>query len=226
MKDIILKAKEENRHLYEYEAKELLKSNGLEIPSTEIAKSEEEAVKFSDAMGYPVVMKIVSPQIIHKTDAGGVKVNIKNVEEARNAYKAIIENAQKYDSNAEIHGILVTPMVPQGTEIIIGMIRDEVFGPTVMFGIGGVFVEVFKDVNFRVAPISKQDATEMIEEIKAYPLLKGVRGEKAKDIDALVNVIVKVSEIAEKYDDIKEIDLNPVFAYEDGLAIVDARILI
>ncbi len=138
-------------------------------------------------------MKIVSPQIIHKSDAGGVKVNIKNDEEARQAFRTIMENAKNYKPDADLWGVIIYKMLPLGKEVIVGMIRDPQFGPAIMFGLGGIFVEILKDVSFRVAPISKEEALEMIKEIKAYPILAGARGEKPVDIEALADIIVKVA---------------------------------
>ncbi|BAA30853.1 212aa long hypothetical protein [Pyrococcus horikoshii OT3] len=195
-REIIEKAKAENRSLVEPEAKEILKLYGIPIPEFKVARNEEEAVKFSREIGYPVVMKIVSPQIIHKSDAGGVKINIKNDEEAREAFRTIMENARRYKPDADLWGVIIYKMLPLGREVIVGMIRDPQFGPAVMFGLGGIFVEILKDVSFRVAPISKDDALEMIKEIKAYPILAGARGEKPVNIEALADIIVKVGELA------------------------------
>ncbi|RLF87836.1 acetyl-CoA synthetase, partial [Thermococci archaeon] len=161
-RQIIEKAKAEGRALVEPEAKEILKLYGIPTPDFKVATNEEEAVKFAREIGYPVVMKIVSPQIIHKSDAGGVKVNIKNDEEAREAFKRIMENAKNYKPDADLWGVIVYKMLPLGKEVIVGMIRDPQFGPAIMFGLGGIFVEILKDVSFRVAPISKQEALDMI----------------------------------------------------------------
>lgn len=223
---LIQKAQQERRSLLEHEAIELLKAHDLPVSPALLASSSDDAVKKAKEIGYPVVLKIVSPQIIHKSDVGGVKVNLKSAEEVDVAYREIIDNALVHDSDAEIKGVLVTPMAQAGTEIIIGMIRDPQFGSCVMFGLGGIFVEVFKDVTFRVAPISSDDAREMIEETKSYTVLKGVRGKKPKDVEALVNIITKVSQLAIQEPDIKEIDLNPVLVYEKGVALVDARVLL
>ncbi|WP_297501632.1 acetate--CoA ligase family protein, partial [Thermococcus sp.] len=222
-KEIIEKAKAENRPLVEPEAKEILKLYGIPVPDFKVATNEEEAVKFSREIGYPVVMKIVSPQIIHKSDAGGVKINIKSDEEAKKAFREIMENARKYKPDADLWGVIIYRLLPLGKEVIVGMIRDPQFGPAVMFGLGGIFVEILKDVSFRVAPITKEEALEMIREIKAYPILAGARGEKPADIEALADVVVKVGELALELPEVKELDINPIFAYEDSTIAVDAR---
>lgn len=226
-RQIIEKAKQEGRSaLVEPEAKEILQLYGVPTPEFKVATNEEEAVKFAQEIGYPVVMKIVSPDIIHKSDAGGVKVNIKNDEEAREAFNTIIENAKRYKSDANLWGVIVYKMLPLGKEVIVGMIRDPQFGPAIMFGLGGIFVEILKDVSFRVAPITKEEALDMIREIKAYPILAGARGEKPVNIDALAKFIVKVSQLAVELPEIKELDINPIFAYEDSAVAVDARMLL
>ena len=198
------------------------------IPVTKfnLAKSEEEAVEFAEKIGLPVVLKIVSPEIIHKSDAGGVKVNLKNTAEVRNAYKKILENAKKYDSVAKIVGVLVQEMAPQSTEVIVGAIKDPQFGQTLMFGLGGIFVEILKDVTFRVAPITREDAYEMIKKIKAYPLLTGYRKTPPADLDTIINVLLNASKLVMDYPEIKELDLNPIMAYEKGAKTVDARIIL
>ncbi|WP_456365604.1 acetate--CoA ligase family protein [Thermococcus sp.] len=225
-KEIIEKAKAENRPLVEPEAKEILRLYGIPVPDFKVATNEEEAVQFSREIGYPVVMKIVSPQIIHKSDAGGVKINIKNDEEARKAFRGIMENAKNYKPDADLWGVIIYKLLPLGKEVIVGMIRDPQFGPAVMFGLGGIFVEILKDVSFRVAPITKEEALEMIKEIKAYPILAGARGEKPADIEALANIVVKVGELALELPEIRELDINPIFAYEDSAIAVDARMLL
>ena len=199
-----------------------------QIPVTtfKLAKSEEEAVGFAEKTGFPVVLKIVSPDILHKSDAGGVKVNLKNAEEVRSAYGKILENAEKYNATACIVGVLVQEMAPQSTEVIVGAIKDPQFGQTLMFGLGGIFVELLKDVTFRVAPITREDAEEMIREVKAYPLLRGYRNTPAADVNAIVDVLLNTSRLVMDYPEIKELDLNPVMAYEKGAKTVDARIIL
>ena len=174
-------------------------------------------------------MKIVSPDILHKSDAGGVKVNIKDEAGVRDAFKTIMANAKKYKADANIHGIAIQEMAPMGTEVIMGSVNDPTFGPTMMFGLGGIFVEVLKDVTFRVAPIADDQAVEMIGEIRGAPILAGVRGEAPRDRKALAETITKYSNmILDMQDEIAETDANPVLVYEDGkgLKVVDARMIL
>ncbi|HOP08748.1 MAG TPA: acetate--CoA ligase family protein [Candidatus Methanofastidiosa archaeon] len=226
MHPLIQKAKEENRSLLENEAREILKLYGINVPPYRVASNEDEAADFAKELGYPVAMKILSPQILHKSDAGGVVLDIKNSAEARSAYAKIIVNAMNYDKEADLLGVLISPMMRQGVEVIIGMTQDPQFGPVIMFGLGGIFVEVFKDVSFRVTPVDRVDASEMVREIKAYPILTGIRGERPKDIDALIDLILKVSDLSDEHSEIRELDLNPVFVYDQGVSVVDARIIL
>jgi len=226
MHPLIKTAIEENRPLLENEAREILKTYDINVPPYTVAKNEDEAADHAKELGYPVAMKILSPQILHKSDAGGVVLGVKNSAEARSAYAKIIVNAMNYDKTADIRGVLISPMMRQGVEVIIGMTHDPQFGPVIMFGLGGIFVEVFKDVSFRVTPVDKADATDMIKEIKAYPILTGIRGERAKDIDALIDLILKISNLSDEHPEIKELDLNPVFVYDQGVSVVDARMVL
>jgi len=222
---IIQKAKREKRSLLETEAKELLKEYGIPVPDFKLIKSEEEISGLAKEINFPITMKIVSPDIMHKTDAGGVKIGIKTEKEAKIAYQEIIFEAKKYNKKAKISGVIVYPMVPQGTEIIIGIMKDPHFGPVIMFGLGGIFVEVLEDVSFRILPIEDGDAEEMINEIKGSKILKGVRGEGPKDIKAIKNLLLKISQLALENPEISEIDLNPVFVFEKGLQVIDARMI-
>jgi acetyl-CoA synthetase (ADP-forming) len=199
---------------------------GIPVTKFKVASNEVEAAEFAGAIGYPVVLKIVSPDVIHKSDAGGVMVNLKTALDVKNAYNKILENVKKYNANAKITGILVQEMAPQSTETIVGAIKDPQFGPTIMFGLGGIFVELLKDVNFRIAPITDNDAKEMITQLKAYPLLKGFRNTPPADIDALANILVATSRLVMDNPEIKELDLNPVLAYQSGAKTVDARIIL
>ena len=226
MHRIIKKAKKEKRPLLETEAKELLKEYGIPVPDFKLIKNEEEINGLAEEINFPIVMKIVSPDIIHKTDAGGVKVNIKDEKEAKLVYRKIISKAKEYNKNAEISGVIAYAMVPQGIEIIIGMMKDPHFGPVIMFGLGGIFVEILKDISFRILPIEERDAEEMITEIKGYEILKGARGEGPKDIKAIKNLLLKISQLALENPEISEIDLNPVFVFEKGLQVVDARMIL
>jgi len=223
---IIQKAKKEKRSLLETEAKELLREYGIPVPDFKLIKSEEEITELTKEINFPIVMKIISPDIIHKTDAGGVKVGIKTEKEARIAYQGIISKAKKYNKEAQIFGVITYSMIPKATEIIIGMMKDPHFGPVIMFGLGGIFVEVLKDISFRILPIEERDAEEMINEIKGSKILKGVRGEGPKDIKAIKNLLLKISQLALENPEISEIDLNPVFVFEKGLQVIDARMIL
>jgi acyl-CoA synthetase (NDP forming) len=224
---IINQAKKEGRKaLLENEAKTICIEYGIPVNKFSLAKNEKEAEAQANQIGYPIVLKIVSPDIIHKSDAGGVLLNLKTTTEVSIAYKKIIENAKKYRSDAKIIGVLVQEMVPQSTEVIVGAIKDPQFGQTVMFGLGGVFVELLKDVNFRVAPINSEDAKEMITQLKAFPLLNGYRNTPPADIDALSAILCSVSRLVMENPEIKELDLNPVMAYPKGAKTVDARVIL
>ena len=228
IKDIIATARKEKRlFLLEPESKALIKELGITTTDFHVAANATEAKKVSKKIGFPVVMKILSPQIIHKTDAGGVKLNITTEEEAEQAFNDIVNNAKKYKKDAEIRGVLIEKMVKPSTEIIVGVTRDPTFGPAIMFGLGGIFVELLKDVSFRIAPITEKDAKEMINEIKALPMLQGFRGGPNVDPKQIIDVLVKISKFSIDYiDDVMEIDLNPIFAYDDHLLTVDARIIL
>jgi len=223
---IIEKAKKEKRSLLETEAKELLREYGISVPDFKLIKSEDEIVGLAKEINFPIVMKIVSPDIIHKTDAGGVKVGIKDEKEAKAAYQDIIYKVKKYKKEAKISGVIAYSMIPQGTEIIIGMMKDPQFGPVIMFGLGGIFVEILKDISFRILPLEERDAEEMISEIKGYQILKGIRGETPKDVKSIRDVLMKISQLVMENPEIKEIDLNPVFVFNKGLQVVDARIIL
>jgi acyl-CoA synthetase (NDP forming) len=212
--------------LTEIEAKQVIRDAGISIIETRLAKSQKEAVALAGETGYPAVLKIASQDITHKTDAGGVKVGLKNAAEVKKAYAEIIESVKEKFPRAKIEGVSVQAMARPGIEIIVGVSKDAQFGPVIMFGLGGIFVEVLKDVSFRLIPIEKRDAEEMIKEIKGYALLNGYRGQEPANIPSLVDVLLKVSALVEKTPEIKELDLNPVFAYKDTAIAVDARILL
>jgi acyl-CoA synthetase (NDP forming) len=226
MHRIIQRAKKEKRSLLETEAKELLREYGIPVPDFKLIKSEDEIAGLAKEINFPIVMKIVSPDIIHKSDAGGVKVGVKDEEDARTAYQEIVSKAIKYNKKAQICGIIAYKIIPQETEIIIGMMKDPHFGPVIMFGLGGIFVEVLKDISFRILPIEERDAEGMITEIKEYEILKGIRGEPPRDIQAIEEVLMKVSKLTMENPEIKEIDLNPVFVFDKGLQVVDARMIL
>ena len=225
--EILGKARKEKRTLLtEIESKELLKDAKIPVVETRLATSKTEAMELAKKMGFPVVMKIVSPDVVHKSDAGGVKLNIQNATQAGKAYSEILASIKKHYPKAKIVGITVQKMAKQGIEVIIGMTKDAQFGPVIMFGLGGILVEVLKDVSFRIVPMTKRDAAEMITEIKGFPILKGYRGQDPADVPYLEELIVKVSDFVDKNPEIKELDLNPVFAYKSGALAVDARIIL
>ena len=206
------------------ESIQVLKKYLIPAPRYEIAKAEKDIALLSKKIGYPQVMKIVSPDVIHKSDVGGVEVGINNDKDAAEAYARILRNVKKNILGASITGVLIQKMF-SGTEIIIGMKRDTQFGPVILFGLGGIFVEIMKDVAMRIAPVKKDDALEMIQEIKAHPLLEGARGTKPADINKIADIIVKISELSLKEESITEIDLNPVLVDGKELNIVDVRMI-
>ena len=227
-KSVLEQVRKEGRlNLVDPEAIEVLKAYQLPVCRAVLAKNTTEAVRMSKEFeGEPVVLKVSSPQIVHKSDVGGVKVDILGEIAVENAAEEIFNNASSKVADAEIQGLMVCEMLPKGTEIIVGGFRDPQFGPVVMFGLGGIFVEVLKDVSFRVAPISEQEALDMVAEIKAYPVLEGLRGEKHKYVAGIVDILMRVSRLMTEQPDIVELDLNPVFVYEDRVRIADQRIIL
>ena len=225
--EILSQAREEKRTvLTEIEAKHILGEAGINCISTVLAASREEAVSISEEIGYPVVLKVSSVDITHKSDSGGVKVNLPDKAAVENAYDEIMTSCRAYAPDAHIEGVSVQGMARAGTEIIMGMIKDGSFGPVVMFGLGGVLVEVLKDVSFRIVPIDKNDAVEMTSEIQGKKLLEGYRGQAPADVPCLQEMLVKLSDFVNDNPGIEEIDMNPVFAYSDGAVVVDARIIL
>ena len=221
------KAKKEGRSiLTEFESKRFLKRVGIPVVETRLAKNQKEAVSIGQKIGFPVALKITSPDVVHKTDSGGVKLGLKNASEVKKAYEDILKSVKKKYPRALIHGISVQKMAPPGTEVIIGTSKDPQFGPVIMFGVGGIFVEVLKDVSFRIIPVNRRDAQEMIREIKGFPLLQGYRGKEPANIPALVEMILKISRFINENPQIREMELNPVFAYKDKALAVDARIIL
>src|SRR5690348_13878377 len=208
------------------EGKIVCDAYGIPVPKEGVAKSGADAAKIATGMGYPVVMKIVSPDILHKTEAGGVMVGVKSEADAEKAYDTILANARKYKADARIEGVQVQQMLAGGTEVIVGSITDGSFGKLVAFGLGGVLVEVLKDITFRLAPATKQDALSMLDGIQAHEMLKGVRGGDAVNRDALAEVIVKVSQLVSDFPEIVELDLNPVFATKKDAIAADVRIVV
>ena len=213
-------------NLVETEARNILRCYGLDITDDYLATTADEAASFYKKIGGKVVMKIVSPDILHKTDAGGVALNIDSEEKAREAFEQLLKNGRRYKSDADIFGVMMTAMLPGGIECIIGSSHDNTFGPTVMFGLGGIFVEILKDVSFRVAPVNMPSCRSMIREIKGLGMLQGARGSKPCDLEALAETACIISHLVNELREIAEVDLNPVFALEKGLAIADARIIL
>ena len=214
--------------LNEIEARQVVAAYGLPLPQGQLAQNVAQAVQWAGEIGYPVVMKIISPDILHKSDIGGVQVGIKNEKEVRLTYEEIINRAYRYLPDADVWGVAVQEMVPMGKEVIVGVNRDPTFGHLMMFGLGGIYVEVLQDVVFRVAPLTRVEAEEMVREIRSFPLLAGTRGEKPVDLDAIVDCVLRVSQMVTDFPQIVELDINPLFAYEDGQGAmaVDARIVI
>jgi acyl-CoA synthetase (NDP forming) len=224
---IIETARSQGRTLLsEVEAKELLASAGIPVVEARFAATREQAVALANEMGFPIAMKVVSPQISHKSDVGGVRLGIETEQAAAEAFDAIVQAAKKAEPSATIEGVSVQRMAEPGVEVIVGMTMDAQFGPVLMFGLGGVLVEVLKDVSFRVVPIERRDAGQMVRDLKGFPILQGYRGQEPSDLDALEELLVKVSEFIEGHPDVQELDLNPVFAYPKGAVAVDARIVL
>ena len=225
--EIFDKVRNEGRKfLLEPEAKEICKLYEIPVTTFEVADSRKKAIEYAEKIGYPVVLKIISPDIIHKSDVGGVIINVENRNDVEKAYNKIMSAVKTKRPRSKITGILVQEMAPSSTEVIVGSIKDPQFGPTLMFGLGGVFVEIYKDTTFRIAPITIREAKEMISEIRAYPLLKGYRGQPKADVDAIAKVLLNTSQLVMNHQEIKELDLNPIMVYENGLKTADARIIL
>lgn len=212
--------------LNEIESKEIVHSAGIDVIQARLARTQKEAVSIAKSIGFPVALKIVSPQIIHKSDCGGVKLGLTSATAVARGYREMMTAVHKTMPTAQIEGVSVQRMARPGIEVIMGMTKDPQFGPVLMFGLGGVFVEVLKDVSFRIVPIQRRDASEMIREIRGYPILKGYRGQEPANITALEDALMKLSGFIEQTPEIKELDLNPMFAYSDGVVAVDARVIL
>lgn len=224
---IVEQARAEGRTiLTEIEAKQMLEDGGVPVSPARLARTREEAIAQADRLGYPIVLKIVSPQITHKSDVGGVALGLETAGDVGAAFDRVVASAKQHVPDATVEGVAVQRMERAGTEVIIGVTKDPQFGPVLMFGLGGVLVEVLKDVAFRIIPIEERDARQMIAEIKGYPLLEGYRGSEPADIGKLRELLLKVSAFVEQHPEIAELDLNPVFAYSDGAIAVDARIVL
>jgi len=224
---IIDKARADKRTLLtEVESKDILEEAGIPTARARLASSAQQAAEIAQEIGFPVALKIVSPDISHKSDIGGVKLGLKTTEEVTAAFDEIIAAAEKAQPKAKVDGVSVQQMARPGVEVIMGMTQDPQFGPVLMFGLGGIFVEVLKDVSFRLVPIAARDARQMVQEIKGHPLLEGYRGQEPADIEALERLLLRLSDFIEKHPEISELDLNPIFAYKDGALAVDARIVL
>jgi acyl-CoA synthetase (NDP forming) len=224
---IIDRARTQGRKiLTEVESKQLLEEAGIPIVRARLATSRDAAVQAARDVGFPVVLKVVSPQITHKSDVGGVKLDLKSPEEVAAAFDEIMAAARRAAPDAAIDGVSVQQMARPGIEVIVGVSTDPQFGPVIMFGLGGILVEVLKDVSFRIIPIASRDARQMIHEIKGFPLLEGYRGQDPADLAALESLLLRVSGFVEQQPEVSELDLNPVFAYKDGALAVDARIVL
>jgi acyl-CoA synthetase (NDP forming) len=213
------------RTMLEPEAIRILQEYGVPYPEHGLAHSAEEAVGIANRLGYPVVLKVVSGDVVHKSDLGGVVLGIENGQQIVRAYEGIVSSIAERLPGAKVEGLLVCRQAPPGLEVIVGAVHDAMFGPALMFGLGGVFAEVLRDVSFRVLPVERTDAAGMIREIQGYPLLAGTRGRAGYDIEALVELLLTISRMVLERPEIEELDLNPVRLYEQGLLALDARIM-
>jgi succinyl-CoA synthetase beta subunit len=224
---LIRKARQEGRSaLYEFEAEKMARTFGIRVVKAGIARSEAESFAIAKKIGFPLVMKIVSPDILHKSDVGGVKTGIKSISEARAAFKEIVRNVRRAKKDARIEGIYIQKMEPKSFEFVVGGTRDRQFGPMVMFGMGGIYVELYKDVSFRLAPVSDEQARSMLREIRAAPLLSGFRGSRPLDEKSLISVIQAVGSMLRTIEEIDSIDINPLLVYEKGCKAVDVRVVL
>ncbi len=208
------------------ESLRLAKAYGIPVPEAAIARNTREAGELADKVGYPVVMKIVSPEIIHKTDIGGVVIDVRNRDDVERNYQQVMQRIRVAMPEARIEGMLIQKMYPSGREVIVGSVRDPQFGPLMMFGLGGIYVNFLKDVSYGLSPLSERDAREMIEQTKAYALLRGVRGEPSSDIDAVIDAMLRLSQLTVDFEDIMEMEINPLFAYQEDAVAVDVRVTI
>lgn len=225
--DVIDKARSEGRTvLTEVESKRLLEEAGVATVPTSLAASAEEATQAAVRAGFPVALKIVSRDVSHKSDVGGVKLDLRSSQEVEEAFQEIEAAIRQREPQARIDGVAVQPMARPGVEVIVGMSMDPQFGPVLMFGLGGILVEVLKDVSFRIVPLEIRDARQMIREIKGFPVLTGFRGQEPADLGALEQLLLRISELVEAHPEIRELDLNPVFAGADGAIAVDARFVV
>jgi len=221
--EVLRKKIDSNQYiLTEFESKDLIKEIGISVPEQKLTLTKEETSVASEEIGYPVVLKLMAEDIVHKSDTGAVKLNLRSKEDVEQAYDDLMKIPSQTEKKISVQKMVDEPI----TELIIGMTTDQQFGPALMFGIGGILVEILEDVSFRIAPITEYDAKEMIHEIKGFPILDGYRGKPKADLDAIVDTLLKISDLVVKQEDINEMDLNPVFIYEKGIICVDARIIL
>jgi len=224
---IIKKAVAEGRRsLLEPEAKAICVEYDIPTPGYRVAVDPSSAAALAGELGYPVVLKVISPDIVHKTDVGGVMIGLSSSDAVESAYLRIVESVRAHKPDARITGILVQKMAPESTEIIVGSVNDPQFGKTILFGLGGVFVEILKDVSFRIAPLEERDARDMIREIKGYSILEGYRGSPPADQNAIVHVLLSASRLVMENPQIEEMDLNPTIVYQHGALVADARMVL
>jgi len=223
---LIQQARAERRHLLEPEAYQLLQAYDLPVPRHRFVRDAAEAAAAAEAIGFPVALKVVSPDVLHKSEAGGVRLDLREPAAVRAAFGETFAAARAARADARLAGALVVEMARPGTEVIVGMTRDPQFDATVMFGLGGIFVEVYRDVTFRIVPLAERDAREMIREVKGLPLLTGFRGRTPGDLEAIAGILLRVSRMAEELPEIAEVDLNPIVIYERGGLLLDARLLL
>ena len=228
VKNIIEEAKEKGMHTLGLESFDILKAYGIPTVGTAITKTLEDTIKAAEEIGYPLVMKIVSPQISHKSDVGGIKLNLNNGNEVKAAYEDMMENIPKKEPNAHLEGVQLQKMLSGGKEVIIGMVQDPTFGPMLMFGLGGIYVEVLKDVKFQIAPVNETEAKKMVAGIRTHELLEGTRGDKPKDIDSIVDIILRISQLVTDFPEINEFEINPLMVFDegDGALAVDMRLML
>ena len=225
--EVIHKARQDGRTLLtEVESKELLSESGIPVMDTQLARTRTEATKVAQEMGLPVVLKIVSPEVTHKSDVGGVKVGLDSLRQVRGAFDSIVTSTKEAVPSATIEGVSVQKMADPGVEIIIGANKDPQFGHVIMFGLGGVLVEMLRDVSLRLVPLTPRDAREMVREIKSLPLLQGYRQYPACSLESIEKALLDLSSFLEKHEEVRELDLNPIFCYSDGLVAVDARVVL
>ena len=218
--------KQQRQTLLEPEAKEICIAYGIPTPPFRVAHTPSEAMSLAEQVSFPVVLKVISEDILHKTEVGGVILSLNSEDQVKDAYEQLLSNVRGYKENSRIDGVLVQHMAPRGVEVIVGGLRDNQFGPTVLFGLGGIFVEVLKDASFRVAPMTNLDTRQMIREIRSYPILEGVRGQPPSDEGAITDIIQATSRMLLENPKIQQIDLNPVMVYGKGATVVDARIVL